>query len=78
MCCTNGTGSEPRSCIVDLPTLTGSGTVDITVGPNQLYETKVYTFVTPEPQTWTLALLSIVATVAWRLKAAKRGTTNLS
>jgi hypothetical protein len=67
MCGTNGQGSDPHACVIDLPNLTGSGTVDVTVGANQLFQTEVYTFVTPEPRTWMLMLLGIAALAGvWR------------
>ncbi|HEY1212939.1 MAG TPA: hypothetical protein VGE93_04825 [Bryobacteraceae bacterium] len=81
MCGPNGGPAFAHPCLVDLPNLTGSGTVDVAfvsdpVG-NLEYTGAVYTFTaTPEPQTWMLALAGIVTILGRRLKMARRETTS--
>ena len=65
---------RPQPCDVDLRGLTGSGIVDVTVsaGGGALdFTSAVYTF-TPEPQTWMLALVGIVAIAGWSRNRAGR------
>lgn len=69
LCGTHLSDNSPRPCLVNLKDLNGSGIVDVTViqGPVGLETTTtVYTF-TPEPQTWLLAFVGIIALLGWRL-----------
>ena len=63
-----------QPCDVDLPGLTGSGIVDVNInsgGGTLNFTSAVYTF-TPEPQSWMLALLGIVAIAGWSRNRAGR------
>ena len=70
----SSSGAEPKPCLVDLRSLTGSGIVDVninSVGGGLEYTGAVYKFA-PEPHTWMLSLVGIVAVLGWCQAAAPR------